>query len=128
MKRKIRKFSKAIGVIEILKNHEKLIKRELDSRKGKAELKSLLEYHQNQVRNFQHERIVHLLVTLTFGLATLISFGITLAFPYIGMLILDIIFFVMLAFYIKHYFVLENGVQRLYKINQEIKFHKKRLK
>lgn len=64
---------------------------------------------------FQHERIVHLLVTILFALmtlATLIAFVIT---RNIGLLVLCVLFVLLLIPYIRHYYFLENETQRLYK-------------
>lgn len=108
-----------MAIIKDIKKHEDFIKTELAGKEGQ-ELKDLLLFHQNQVRNFQHERLVHLLVTLFFGLANLLALGMTLLYPAAEMLLLDAIFLVMLLFYIKYYFSLENSIQRLYRLGQEI--------
>jgi hypothetical protein len=109
-----------MGIIDNFNKHEKFVRQELSDDKSGEELKDLLAYHQSQIQNFQHERLIHLLVTLFFGLANLIVFSITLAFPRTEMLFLDIILLIVLVFYIKHYFVLENGIQRMYGIDREI--------
>ena len=70
----------------------------------------------------QHERLVHLLVTLAFGL---LFFATTLAIalsPAGGGLAtwwgaaLDLLLLALLAPYLRHYWALENGVQRLYRL------------
>ena len=66
-----------------------------------------------QIEYFQHERLIHLIVTITFALATFITLGIALSGitqAYILLLLLVIL----LAPYIKHYYLLENGVQKMY--------------
>lgn len=108
-----------MAIIKDIKKHEDFVRQELSNKSGEK-LKELLLYHQNQVYNFQHERMAHLLVTLTFGLANLISLGLTLFFPTGEIMILDMIFLVILLFYVKHYFSLENSTQRLYALGQEI--------
>jgi hypothetical protein len=110
-----------MGTIKEIIKHEEFIKSEMGKQKNKEELAELLEYHQKQIQNFQHERLVHLLVTLFFGLGVLILFVTNLAFPSVGSAILFLVFLVMSVFYVKHYFSLENKVQRLYKISEEIK-------
>jgi hypothetical protein len=68
----------------------------------------------NQISFFQHERLIHLIVTVTFALLTIIAvFGFT-ACPEITTLILTILLLVLLIPYIIHYFHMENGVQKLY--------------
>lgn len=77
-----------------------------------AELRDLLV----QIRFFQHERLVHLLVTLTVALL-FAGASLYVAFaPSVPMLILHALLFVLLVPYIAHYFILENGVQKLYRV------------
>ncbi|MFA4872843.1 MAG: hypothetical protein WC659_02815 [Patescibacteria group bacterium] len=109
-----------MGMVENFRTHEAFIKRELKRAHSDAGWRDLSDYHHTQIQNFQHERLVHLLVTLTYALVNLIALAITLAFPSIGIVILDIILLVMLAFYVWHYFALENGIARLYQLDQKI--------
>lgn len=69
-----------------------------------------------QIQFFQHERLVHLIVTVLFAILTVCSIFITLvASDYLPpLLILDLLFFSLLIPYIYHYYILENGVQTLY--------------
>lgn len=67
-----------------------------------------------QIRFFQHERLVHLLVTLLFALlfvGTTLFFSV---FPSLPLFALDLLFLLLLVPYIRHYYILENGTQRLY--------------
>ena len=67
-----------------------------------------------QIGFFQHERLVHLMVTLAFAVFTLISFLGCMAWPGISTFLLLGLLLVLLIPYIRHYFVLENGTQKLY--------------
>lgn len=67
-----------------------------------------------QIGFFQHERLVHLIVTITFALLTMLSVLGFLALVQPGILVLTILLIVLLVPYIRHYYILENGVQRLY--------------
>lgn len=69
-----------------------------------------------QIRFFQHERLIHLIVTVLFALLTVAGiFTTLLADTYQPLLpVLDILFLILLIPYIFHYYVLENGVQKLY--------------
>ncbi len=109
-----------MGMVEKFHTHEAFIKKELKRAHSDAGWRDLSDYHHQQIQNFQHERLIHLLVTLTYALANLITLALTLAFPSIGIVIMDIILLVMLAFYVWHYFALENGIARLYQLDQEI--------
>ena len=68
---------------------------------------------------FQHERLIHLIVTLAFAVLTILSVYILILSMSILTVILTVLLAIMLVAYIKHYYVLENGVQRLYKIYDE---------
>lgn len=67
-----------------------------------------------QIGFFQHERLIHLIVTITFALLTVLSIFGSFAWPGVSMPLLTGLFLVMLIPYIGHYYYLENGVQKLY--------------
>lgn len=67
-----------------------------------------------QIQFFQHERLVHLIVTVTFAVLTMLSVLGNLLVPGLGLLLLTILLLVLLIPYIRHYYILENGVQKLY--------------
>lgn len=71
--------------------------------------------HLIQVGFFQHERLVHLMVTLAFAIFTFMSLGFLLADFQIMLVILFALLLVLLVPYISHYYLLENGVQYMYK-------------
>ena len=71
--------------------------------------------HVRQISFFQHERVVHLMVTLFMALLTVSVFIISLFSFTILLLVLFIISLVLTLAYIWHYYTLENGVQYLYK-------------
>lgn len=71
--------------------------------------------HLIQVGFFQHERLIHLMVTLAFAIFTFMSLGFLLADFQIMLVILFVLLLVLLIPYISHYYLLENGVQYMYK-------------
>lgn len=73
-----------------------------------------------QIEFFQHERLVHLLVTLLFALLFVAGILFFSVFPSVAVLLLDLLFLVLLVPYIRHYYVLENGVQKLYALYDKI--------
>ncbi len=86
--------------------------------KGKV-TKEDLEELKLKITYFQHERLIHLLVTIAFAIFTVI-------FLCLGMisyvfLIPFTSFIIFLIFYILHYFFLENHVQYLYRLYDEMK-------
>ena len=73
-----------------------------------------------EIQFWQHERLVHLIVTFLFAVATLSVLLVLVFCASLALLILFIMLLVLLVPYIKHYFILENGVQTLYVIYEEI--------
>ena len=73
----------------------------------------VISNHLTKISFFQHERLIHLLVTLFYALLLIVfmALGILSFMFYFISLIISIF----LIFYIIHYFRLENGVQYLYK-------------
>ena len=71
-----------------------------------------------KITDFQHERLIHLLVTLFYGIFTLIFLG--LCFFSSIFLIPFLMLITFLLLYIKHYFFLENSVQYIYKLYDKI--------
>lgn len=68
----------------------------------------------NRIAFYQHERIVHLFVTLGFALFFLISLALLLIKGGVGLAVLTLLFLILLVPYIKHYWFLENSVQKMY--------------
>lgn len=67
-----------------------------------------------QIRFFQHERLVHLIVTVTFAILTMISVLGCVLSPQLSLFALVALLLILLVPYIRHYYILENGVQKLY--------------
>ena len=85
-------------------------RRKISEEEARQEMERLLV----QIGFFQHERLVHLIVTVLFGLATVITVPAYLMLQELSLLVLGGLFLVLLVPYIVHYFHLENGVQQLY--------------
>ncbi|MGN0583973.1 MAG: hypothetical protein ACI4JD_00820 [Ruminococcus sp.] len=74
----------------------------------------VLSEHLQQIAFFQHERLVHLIVTMTVAILTLLSMGIALVTQIMTMLLLTGVLAVLFIPYILHYYLLENEVQKMY--------------
>lgn len=74
----------------------------------------VLEEHLVQISFFQHERLIHLIVTITFALMTMIALGTLLVTGNIVLIGLLFLLIVLLVPYIMHYYLLENETQRMY--------------
>lgn len=74
-----------------------------------------------QIGFFQHERFIHLIVTVLFALLAVLSILVNLFVQELAVLALSLLFFVLLIPYIRHYYILENGVQKLYEYYDAIR-------
>ena len=77
-----------------------------------------IQNHLNKISFFQHERLVHLIVTVFYTVVFLIFTA--LSFVHLIFLIAMFILLIFVVCYIIHYFHLENGVQYLYKQYDEL--------
>ncbi|MCM1164616.1 MAG: hypothetical protein NC299_10290 [Lachnospiraceae bacterium] len=68
-----------------------------------------------RIEFYQHERLIHLIVTMSFAVFFLLSLAMSFSNPQIGLTLLTVLFLAMTVAYIKHYYFLENSVQRMYK-------------
>lgn len=80
----------------------------------------LLQEHLTQIAFFQHERLIHLLVTLTFAILAVATILVELISEYTPLLILFALLLVLLVPYIKHYYLLENKTQYMYEQYDEM--------
>ena len=78
-----------------------------------------------QIKFFQHERLIHLIVTVLFAFLTIFNIACScfLNNPSYGIpfCVLSVLCLILLVPYIHHYYVLENGVQKLYEIYDQIR-------
>ncbi|MBQ8281244.1 MAG: hypothetical protein IJZ25_02440 [Lachnospiraceae bacterium] len=89
-----------------------------------ADWEDEIQKHLIQIGFFMHERLVHLIVTMVFAILTVLSILYAINNATIGMLLLIVAFMVLLIPYIMHYYLLENGVQRMYKQYDEMLYRK----
>ncbi len=78
-----------------------------------------IENHLTKIQFFQHERLIHLLVTLFYGVFVFLS--VIISFKTWLFLIILYLALIILIFYVRHYFFLENHVQYLYKQYDKMK-------
>jgi len=112
-----------------LKEHISFIEKALQKENDNFDWNVLSDFNRTQIGFFQHERLAHLWITFFFGLMFFISViaelwlintRYDLIFSNTGLLVISVILLVMLGFYVVHYFILENGVQKLYRLEKEI--------
>ncbi|MGN0431909.1 MAG: hypothetical protein ACI4EQ_06075 [Lachnospiraceae bacterium] len=80
----------------------------------RTQVEALKKEHLTQISFFQHERLVHLIVTVTFAILEMLAVLTALLFPGIATLLLVVVVMVLLIPYIRHYYILENEVQKMY--------------
>ena len=73
-----------------------------------------------EISFWQHERLIHLLVTILFAILTMSVFMVLLFYRELSMLILLVALLCLMIPYIRHYYILENGVQTLYTFYEEL--------
>ena len=71
--------------------------------------------HLIKIGFFQHERFIHLIVTVTAVILNLFAFFLGYAFSNIVIIIFGYMVMCFTIPYIYHYFLLENGVQKMYR-------------
>ena len=124
------------GMDKKLCEHREYVAREI----GKLEKKfcgeraaALLAYHQDMVKNFQHERLIHLMVTLFYAGMMFGGMGVFVwvlsvveMSSWAGAVIVGgtgfvaVVVLVTTLFYVRHYYRLENGCAKLYELTEEL--------
>lgn len=96
-----------------MRRYQREIERLLEISSFKVNWKKEYQFFQLQLKNLQHERLVHLLVMLTTGLAAIVSVTINV---YLSLILLPLF-----GAYIWHYYKLENTTQSWYHLLERIK-------
>ncbi len=97
-----------------LLNYLKYMRQFVSEEHEESEFKFVYNDLMTQIQFFQHERLIHLIVTITFAILTMLGILTSLFIQTIPVLILTLLFIGLLIPYIRHYYILENGVQELY--------------
>lgn len=74
----------------------------------------LIENHLVQISFFQHERMIHLIVTALFAVLEMLSVMLVIITGQLQVIALVVMLLVLLIPYVRHYYILENGVQKMY--------------
>jgi len=99
---------------EYLRRHESWIRAQLAEDHDAAGWEALRVTHERMIARMQHERLIHLLVTLFIALFGLLSVGFAAVTHQLFALALSLLLLGLVSAYLVHYFRLENGVQRWY--------------
>ncbi len=103
-----------------LKDYINELQRLLNSEDELRNIEEIKKELLTEIQFWQHERLIHLLVTFLFAVLAVCMIVVMLVSVSIQSLILLAMFLVLLVPYIIHYYVLENGVQTLYVIYEEL--------
>jgi len=111
-----------IGITKWCREYEKQLEEALSSEPSGDELARLLASHEKRLSYLMHERLIHLIVVFITVILVLFSIALILFCPETmpASLPMFLILFVLLVFYIRHYFFLENTVQHWYRLTEEI--------
>ena len=93
---------------------EWLEKTEQSAQVSQEILRDKMEEHLNQIGFFQHERLIHLIVTVTFALLEMLAIFLNVISDRLFSLLLQVVILILLVPYIRHYYILENEVQKMY--------------
>ena len=112
-----------------IKKYEKFIEKAVREKHSPLEWSKLAEIHQETVANFQHERLIHLIITLFFVTLSLVAVSVsawvfattTFSFYLLPIYLVAFILVILTGFYVKHYYFLENHIQKLYKYTEKLR-------
>ena len=113
-----------INMKQFCREHEARVTAALEAGEVTPEL---LEEHLRMIAWVQHERLVHLIVTVMVVLCELFTVDLVLLHPELGIVpaLIMLGMAVLMGFYFWHYFFLENTVQRWYRIAEELREKRK---
>ena len=102
------------------REHEAAVKKALEESEVTEEL---LAHHMEMIARIQHERLIHLIVTVMVVIVELFDMYLVLLHPELGIVPAAVMpaLAVLLGFYFFHYFFLENTVQRWYVIADRLR-------
>jgi hypothetical protein len=110
-------------VLQTMNAVQKYIDEEMKNAPEEKTRKVLSEF-ETKISYFQHERLIHLLVTLFFALFLLFEIYCLFVLPVeflISGILLVLIFFGLTIGYVAHYYFLENSVQKMYHMRDDIR-------
>ena len=100
--------------------YKKLVKKTIEESSPETDWEQFCEDLYTRIGFYQHERLVHLIVTMTFAVMTVLCLVFSGGEPNIIML-LGGLFLLLEVPYIWHYYFLENSVQELYTLYYKAK-------
>lgn len=102
-----------------MKEINDFINNELSSA-GEERVREVLNEFEIKIAYFQHERLIHLIVTVLFAILEIMAISVCLISPQLAAVVFSVMFLVLLVPYVMHYYFLENSVQEMYKMRDKI--------
>ncbi|MCU6744158.1 hypothetical protein OCV77_06565 [Suilimivivens aceti] len=93
---------------------EELLRLSKEQNVTEEEISRIKKEHLVQISLFQHERLVHLIVTVTFALLEMLAILLTVVSRELFPILLSGALLILLIPYVRHYYILENEVQKMY--------------
>lgn len=103
-----------------LKKYILFIQGLLNDENGIEDIPQLKQSLLAEIEFWQHERLIHLLVTVLFAVLTMAVLLVSMFYVSLPLLLLLLLFLALLVPYLRHYYILENGVQKLYTFYEEL--------
>jgi hypothetical protein len=104
----------------MFKTYDAKIKKLLTDNPEGIDWKNISENHQLMIARIQHERLIHLLVTIFVGIGMILTLLTTVATEKIILVLLDIPLLILFTAYIFHYRFLENTTQNWYLLQDKM--------
>lgn len=83
-------------------------------------IREFLSEFEIKISYFQHERLIHLIVTVLFAILEIMAISVCLISPQLAAVVFSVMFLILLVPYVMHYYFLENSVQEMYKMRDTI--------
>lgn len=106
-------------MIQFILEHETFI-RKLLTEEVVQDWEKIRAYHKEQIIFLQHERLVHMMVTLFFGFLLVFVLFMALFLELVVFILLFVLLGVLEILYLVHLYRLETGVQRWYGLYRDI--------
>ena len=103
-----------------LKEYIRSIRELIEEKDSIGDIEALRRELLTEIGFWQHERLIHLLVTMLFALITMSVLIVIMFYQSIAVLVLFFALLCLLVPYIRHYYILENGVQTLYVLYEDL--------
>lgn len=103
-----------------IENYNRMIAEIMEANRPDEDWRRLANDYLIKIQFYQHERLIHLIVTVLFALMEAIVIVGSVFSEGIGLFVLAIVILILLVPYIGHYYFLENTTQKMYLTYDEI--------